>query len=266
MTVFVYPAILDQGNAVGTRVVETLERANELTHAGLRRLFLIKSGREIKHRVATRSGVERMCAQYATLGSANDLLADVHALVAERAFMTGRPMVRSKATFDARLEEGWNLIAGAVDEITREAELIVGEYQKVRLVLDPQYPAPLAHAIADMNDQLGHLVFKGFLATIPAEWRKHLPRYLAGIRVRLGKIAPNLARDTKLMAETQPYWRAAKARLELHAKAGVTDPALTTYRWMVEEYRIAQFAQELRTAITVSPKRLQEQWNAIGKP
>jgi ATP-dependent helicase HrpA len=266
MTVIVYPALLDQGNAVGTRVVETLERAKEMTHAGVRRLFLIKAGREIRHRVATRSGVERMCAQYATLGSANDLLADVHALVAERAFMTGRPNVRTKAQFDARFEEGWNSIAAGVDEITKEAELIVAEYQKVRLVLDPQYPAPFTHALTDMKDQLSFLVFKGFLATIPTEWRKHLPRYLAGIRVRIGKLAPNLARDTKLMAETQPYWRAAKARVELHAKAGVTDPALTTYRWMVEEYRIAQFAQELRTAITVSPKRLQEQWDTIGKP
>ena len=172
MTVIVYPAVVDQTNAVGTRVVETLERAREMTHAGVRRLFLIKTGREIRHRVATRSGVERMCAQYSTLGSANDLLADVHALVAERAFMTGKSAVRSKAQFDARLEEGWDAIPAAVDEITREAEQIVGEYQKVRLVLDPNYPPAFTHAITDTKDQLSALVFKGFLTTIPQEWRR----------------------------------------------------------------------------------------------
>ncbi|MCP2732602.1 DUF3418 domain-containing protein, partial [Limnofasciculus baicalensis] len=118
----------------------------------------------------------------------------------------------------------------------------------------------------DIRDQASHRVFKGFLATIPAEKRKHLPRYLAGIRVRMGKVAANLPRDSKLMEETVPYWRAAKARVDLHAKAGVTDGELTLYRWMVEEFRVAQFAQELRTAMTVSPKRLQEQWNKIGKP
>jgi len=266
MTVFVYPAVLDQNNAVGTRIVETLARAKELTHAGVRRLFLIKAGREIKHRVAARSGVERMCAQYATLGSASDLLADVHALVAERAFMANLPDVRSKEAFDARVEARWEKITQAVDEVSREAEQIIAEYQKVRLVLDVNYAAPFAPALADMRDQLAHLVFKGFLATIPAEHRQHLPRYLAGIRVRMGKVAANLPRDSKLMEETVPYWRAAKARVELHAKAGVTDGELTLYRWMVEEFRVAQFAQELRTAMTVSPKRLQEQWNRIGKP
>ncbi|CAN0600389.1 unnamed protein product [Laminaria digitata] len=36
-----------------------------------------------------------------------------------------------------------------------------------------------------------------------------------------------------------------------------------TLRWMVEEFRVASFAQELRTSVQVSEKRLREQLNKI---
>ena len=38
---------------------------------------------------------------------------------------------------------------------------------------------------------------------------------------------------------------------------------LADYRWMVEEYRISLFAQELHTPQPVSPKRLDALWGAI---
>jgi len=36
--------------------------------------------------------------------------------------------------------------------------------------------------------------------------------------------------------------------------------AFYEYRWMLEEFRISVFAQELKTAYPVSPKRLDKQW------
>ena len=44
---------------------------------------------------------------------------------------------------------------------------------------------------------------------------------------------------------------------------GVRDPALEQYRWMLEELRVSLFAQELKTAIPVSVKRLQAQWAQV---
>jgi ATP-dependent helicase HrpA len=43
------------------------------------------------------------------------------------------------------------------------------------------------------------------------------------------------------------------------------DPQLELYRWMVEEYRVQVFAQELRTAVPVSAKRLEDQWAKVAK-
>jgi ATP-dependent helicase HrpA len=45
----------------------------------------------------------------------------------------------------------------------------------------------------------------------------------------------------------------------------VDDPDLTAYRWLIEEYRISLFAQELGTAVPVSAKRLDKKWDQLSK-
>jgi ATP-dependent helicase HrpA len=42
----------------------------------------------------------------------------------------------------------------------------------------------------------------------------------------------------------------------------VTDPFFEEFRWLLEECRIALYAQELRTPTPVSVKRLQKAWDA----
>jgi ATP-dependent helicase HrpA len=54
------------------------------------------------------------------------------------------------------------------------------------------------------------------------------------------------------MLAVQLYWR---DYLKLRATRS-NDPALEELRWLVEELRVSTFAQELRTAEPVSPKRL----------
>ena len=41
-------------------------------------------------------------------------------------------------------------------------------------------------------------------------------------------------------------------------------PQLDYYRWMLEEYRVSLFAQELKTLFPVSEKRLKSYWNEIS--
>ena len=49
------------------------------------------------------------------------------------------------------------------------------------------------------------------------------------------------------------------------ARKGVHDPRLEEFRWLLEELRVSLFAQELRTAVPVSTKRLQKAWDALSR-
>ena len=61
-----------------------------------------------------------------------------------------------------------------------------------------------------------------------------------------------------LLTREQYQTRAAK-----HAQEGKRDAELALYRWMLEEYRVSLFAQQLGTKMAVSDKRLSKQWTLV---
>ena len=59
----------------------------------------------------------------------------------------------------------------------------------------------------------------------------------------------------------QTLWQNYETRAEADRAAGRSDPKLEEFRWLVEELRVSLFAQELRTPLPVSAKRLQKFWS-----
>ena len=101
---------------------------------------------------------------------------------------------------------------------------------------------------------------KDFVLATPFERLTHFPRYLRAGALRLDKARADATRDARLMADWQslakPWERERLALL----KAGQRDPFLEDFRWLLEELRVALYAQELRTPSPVSVKRLQKMW------
>jgi ATP-dependent helicase HrpA len=82
------------------------------------------------------------------------------------------------------------------------------------------------------------------------------------MQARLDRIAEDPARDARLASEVEPYWSRYLAQL---AKGGEYGPALDDFRWLLEEFRVSQFAQSLGTAGKVSPKRLEMAWRKVSE-
>ncbi|HKK13606.1 MAG TPA: DUF3418 domain-containing protein, partial [Gammaproteobacteria bacterium] len=116
-------------------------------------------------------------------------------------------------------------------------------------------------AVGDVRSQLDHLVYPGFVTATPLDWLPHLPRYLKGIRLRLDRLEQNPPRDRQPAALIEPLWRRYLERVPGPGEAPA--PALSDYRWMLEEYRVSLFAQELKTAVPVSAKRMEALWRAV---
>lgn len=120
-----------------------------------------------------------------------------------------------------------------------------------------------AMALNDIKQQLAGLVYAGFVRETPGEWLKEIPRYLKAIEQRLDKVGAQVQRDRVWTGELAGYWEQYKARAAKHAQEGKRDPQLTLYRWMLEEYRVSLFAQQLGTKMAVSDKRLSKQWTLV---
>ena len=108
-----------------------------------------------------------------------------------------------------------------------------------------------------------------FVAGLPFERLQHLPRYLKAASLRLDKLraqgVTGASRDARFAAELEPLaaqWQREQARRD---KSGEHDPQMDQFRWLLEELRVHLFAQELKTPVPVSVKRLQKMWGAMQR-
>ncbi len=252
-TLIGYPALADAGEAVTLQVFHSPEKAREIHRGGVRRLLAIAFRDRIRD-------LERTLARDVALGP---LKADVVTAALERTFLPGSLPMR-QADFARRVEDGrsrFNLIA---QEIARAASGILAE----RAALEKKLPAALKafpQAGDDIKQQLGRLLAPGWLARTPWERLQHLPRYLKAASLRLDKLRADPARDARLAVELasveQPYRRELAARL----RQGAVPAQLEQFGWLVEELRVSLFAQELRTPIPASVKRLAKLWQTLRK-
>jgi len=97
-----------------------------------------------------------------------------------------------------------------------------------------------------------------FIEATARPWFDYLPRYLKAITRRVERLPPNVRRDAELSAKVKPFATALRALMAEPALTGAR-PELDDFRWMIEEFRVSLFAQELKSMVRVSEKRLEEQ-------
>jgi ATP-dependent helicase HrpA len=259
-TVIGYPALIDDGETVSLKVFDSAEEAAEAHRKGLARLFMLQFREQVKYFDKNIPGLSQMAMQYMALGSSDDLKRQLVDLTFERACLT-EPLPTTPEAFKARCGEAKARLGLIMQEVCRLVGTVLGEWQTVNKKL----PAFKAHAaaVADIEAQLKRLLGKTFVVDTPFERLQHYPRYLKAIGVRLDKLKANPARDAQLLTEYGPLWTNYERRASQLAKMGTLDPQIEQFRWLLEELRVGLYAQELRTPVPVSTKRLQKQWEGI---
>ncbi|MFY9704742.1 MAG: DUF3418 domain-containing protein, partial [Desulfobacterales bacterium] len=96
---------------------------------------------------------------------------------------------------------------------------------------------------------------------------EHLPRYVQTVEIRARRAAVNFEKDQVKAADLMPF-TAGLDRL-LQSLRTTSSPekrkAIEDFFWLIEEYKVSLFAQELRTAVPVSEKRLRDRMMEIER-
>ncbi|HTB82141.1 MAG TPA: ATP-dependent RNA helicase HrpA [Candidatus Sulfotelmatobacter sp.] len=106
-------------------------------------------------------------------------------------------------------------------------------------------------------EELESLLPGNFLLEISFAQLSHIPRYLKALAMRMDRAKLNPGKEKERAALVAPYLAKLQALRENLGPAGLKKQA-EEFRWMVEEYKVSVFAQEVGTAYPVSPKRLDE--------
>jgi len=261
-TLIGFPALVDKLTYCNLEVFDDPAEAARAHRIGLRRLLALQLKEQLKYLEKNIPGLQQMGMQFMTLGSQEELRDQIIAAGLERACLQD-PLPTNAAQFEARKDEGKSRLGLLVNEIARLAAQILGEYH----ALPKKLQGIKAHgqACADVQAQLQALIGKRFIADTDYANLTHFPRYLKAINVRLEKLRADPTRDARLMAEwaqvATPWQRAQKER-----QGGKNaDPKMMEFRWLLEELRVSLFAQELRTPMPVSSKRLQKVWETMQR-
>ena len=258
-----YPALIaEPDGTLALRVLDSPVRAEAATRAGLRRLLGWRLGPAFKQLARDLPNFQRMTLHYLGLGTQEQLREDLLDAILDRTFLADGPLPRDRAAFETLLERGRLRLAAATREACDAAAATLAAYHEVRRALTDESPV-WAEALADIRDQLARLVYPGFLGQTPAEWLPHLPRYLRAINLRLQKLRQAPDKDRQRRGDIIRLWESCQRRLEEDARRERHDPELIRFRWLLEELRVSQFAQELKTVAPVSVKRLEEQWGRV---
>lgn len=259
-----YPALVDERQSVRLCLSDSPEEAQAQTRAGARRLFMLalpQQTKELRRKLPHR---QALCLYFRSVGGCEELVEDLLAAGFERCFMPMGQFPRSRDAFEQRLAEGRARVVETVEDLCDKTLTVLEKFHELQKRLKAGARLTDVDSRQDLAQQLEYLVYPGFVTATPPEWYAHLPRYLEAMLRRLEKLSRDPGRDRSLLRTLRPLWEQYLARAELHRRKRLDDPALREYRWLLEEFRVSLFAQELRTAVPVSEKRLRQQWQAVA--
>ena len=258
-TLIGFPALVDRVTHCDLEVFDDPNEAATFHKNGLQRLFSLQLKEQLKYLEKNVAGLQQMGMQFMALGSQEELRDQIIQAGLTRACMQ-LPLPTNSNEFNQRRDEGKARLNLLVNEIARLIGQILGEYH----TLPKKLQALKAHtaAQADMQSQLQSLIHKRFVVETDHGQLAHFPRYLKAVLVRLDKLRTDPTRDTRLMSE----WQQAATPWQRALKSGAHgDPKMQEFRWMLEELRVSLFAQELKTPMPVSVKRLQKVWESMQR-
>jgi ATP-dependent helicase HrpA len=245
-----FPALVDLGEAVALRVFERRDEATAAHVQGVERLLrnaLSSDMKQVRRRLPI---ANPLSLKYAPLGSIDGLREDLVEGGFTDLLASHDLNVRSAASFEVLRTQAARELFGAAVERLKLAEPAIEAQADLKPWLQPPLMGFARASYDDLREQLDGLLTPGFLRELPMARLAHYPRYLKAMRLRAERLRQDPSKDQQRMLQVLPYWRDyLKHRAE--GSAGLDE-----LRWLIEEWRVSLFAQELKTPEPVSAKRL----------
>ena len=273
-----HPALEDRGSSVSLRLFDAPRKAAAVHRDGVVRLAMLRLGRELRSVRRSLGRTERLALRYFAApaapwppgGRANagppedrDLVDDLLVRAVIECCVPDAAGIRTRSAFEGRVEAGLPRLEPATRRVRDVAERIVAAWEGVRAARAGVGIRTYPESLADLDEQVAFLVYRGCIADTPLERLEEVPRYLEAARGRLEKLPRNPARDFESTRRVRSLWVPVREALQDLVRSGAPAGApLLDCRWMLEELRISLFMQEMGTRYPVSVRRVERAWAA----
>jgi ATP-dependent helicase HrpA len=251
-----YPALVDEGDSVGLRVLAAAAAQGPTMRLGVRRLLALASSAPTAEVITDLDNQERLTLALAPHGSPTALVADAWDAAID-AVVASAELPWDRQAFEALRERLSGRGDAALREILRLTRAALVDAYAVDRRLSGRAELAQLPALADMKAQWNRLVFAGFVADAGREQLRRYPTYFAAIGRRLDALAGDPRRDAALMGTIAPLQAAYLDRVAALPEPQPPSREIARVRWLLEELRVSLWAQDLKTSVSVSPQRVE---------
>jgi ATP-dependent helicase HrpA len=251
-----YPALVDEKDSVAIRLFDSEQEQQQAMWQGTRRLLLLNIPSPIKYLHEKLPNKAKLGLYFNPYGRVLDLIDDciscgIDKLIAEH----GGPVWQEEDF--ARLQEKVRAeLNETVVGVAKQVEQILTAVFNINKRLKGRVDISLALALSDIKNQLGGLVYRGFVTNNGWKRLSDTLRYLQAIERRLEKLATDPHRDRAQMLRVEQVQQAWQQWLNKLPPKRQQDEEVKEVRWMIEELRVSLFAQQLGTPYPISDKRI----------
>jgi ATP-dependent helicase HrpA len=236
-----------EADRVNLRLFRTRDEAQQASRDGYPRLAALALQRELAWTRKDLRALSRLHGLYVTLGPAAELEETAWENLRRHLFPAEPLPPFTARAFTAYVDRARHELPGLATRLVDHVQAILEKRQV--LLLQPR-------PFRSLRAELDALVPSRFLVLVPFTQLHHLPRYLDALRIRAERAALNPVKDAERQRRVEPYVKQVQARLAAAAPGSDQHARAEAFRWLVEEFKVSCFAQELGTAVPVSEKRL----------
>jgi len=156
----------------------------------------------------------------------------------------------------------------SVRDVLVAAEAVLAAARDAARAVDAAERGPggagIADLTGDMRAQWRAALRPGFIVDAGAAGLPDRARHLQGLRIRAERVREAAARDRERTAEIRQLQAEVDRAVDVLPEQRRDDPDVRAVRNLLAEYRIALFAQPMRTSVPVSAKRIRSAVAALA--
>jgi ATP-dependent helicase HrpA len=255
-----YPALVDEAATAGVAVFDTDVDQRRSMRAGTVRLLAIAlapSLTRVRQMLTRDQQITLVTAPDTTIGA---LVGDATRAAVDALLDWAGGPAWTAAGFEALQAKIAPHVLTSVRDVLVAAEAVLAAARDAAGALDAAERGPGAQAIADltrdMRAQWRAAVAPGFIVDAGAAGLPDRARHLQALRIRAERVREAAGRDRERLAEIRQLQAEVDRAVEELPSERHGDPDVRALRGLLAEYRIALFAQPMRTAVPVSAKRI----------
>jgi len=178
--------------------------------------------------------------------------------------------IRTEKAFYSHAEAAKPVIISKGRTLLEHVLPVIEVYSKTRSGIYDLEKSSSVNVLSFLNslkEELTRLVPENFMDLYDAKRFVHLVRYIKAIEIRAQRALVNFEKDRAKVKEINVFTKSLDKMLKGLSPmvSAEKKEAVEEYFWLIEEYKVSLFAQELKTAIPVSKKRLENKLREIER-